>query len=92
MDKFLNWLVFSSENPNRVAFTIKGFLLMAVPVVINMLQQFGVKFAEQRAVDIISSITIVISSLLTLYGLGRKLINTFSDKEVVVFTKDKKKK
>lgn len=92
MDKFLNWLVFSSENPNNVALTIKGILLMAAPVVINMLQQFGVQFAEQRAVDIISSAVIVISSLLTLIGLGRKLINTFSDKEVVVFTKDKKKK
>jgi len=92
MDKFLNWLVFSSENPNNVALTIKGILLMAVPVVIDMLKQFGVQFAEQRAVDIISSAVIVISSLLTLIGLGRKLINTFSDKEVVVFTKDKKKK
>lgn len=92
MDKFLNWLVFSSENPNNVALTIKGILLMAVPVVIDMLKQFGVQFAEQRAVDIISSAVIVISSLLTLIGLVRKLINTFSDKEVVVFTKDKKKK
>lgn len=92
MDKFLNWLVFSSENPNNVALTIKGILLMAVPVVVNMLQQFGIQFAEQRAVDIISSAVIVISSLLTLIGLVRKLINTFSDKEVVVFTKDKKKK
>ena len=92
MDKFLNWLVFSSENPNNVALTIKGILLMAVPVVINMLQQFGVQFTEQRAVDIISSAAIVISSLLTLIRLVRKLINTFSDKEVVVFTKDKKKK
>ena len=92
MDKFLNWLVFSSENPKTTSLTIQGILLMAIPVVIDMLKQFGVQFAEQRAVDIISSITIVISSLLTLYGLGRKLINTFSDKEVVVFTKDKKKK
>lgn len=86
MKKFLNWLVFSSENPNNIALTIKGIALLAVPSVLTITSQFGLSVQEINIVDIISQTTTTLAAGLTVIGIIRKLINTFTGKKVVAFT------
>jgi len=91
MSKFLKWLVLSSENPKEVALTIEGIIVSFVPGLLFFLEGMGVSVLEK---DIVAIITIVIGAiglLLTIIGLIRKLINTFSAEEVVVFKAKKKK-
>ena len=84
MQKFITWLVVSSENPENISLTVKGILLMAVPITLTLLSQFGVHFAEDQALQFVSSSVTVLASVLSLVGLIRKLINTFSKTEVPV--------
>jgi len=86
MNKFLNWLVFSSENPDNIALTVKGIALMAVPAVLTITSQFGLSVNETNIVAIISQTTTTLAAGLTVIGLIRKLINTFAGKKVVAFT------
>lgn len=85
MNKFLNWLVFSSENPDNIALTVKGILLLAVPAVLTITSQLGLSVQETNAVEAVSKATTTLAAGLTLIGIVRKLVNTFAGKKTVVF-------
>ena len=87
--KFIDWLVYSSEKPENLSLTLKGAVATLLPVVIMLAQQLGFTL-DTANIDafMLSSITICTTAI-TLLGLVRKLYNTYSDKEVVVFTKKK---
>lgn len=87
--KFLNWLVFSSENPQETAMTIQGILVLQIPLVISFLQTAGINIVETQVTAYVTMSIGVMGAILTIVGIVRKLINTYSDKEVVVFTKKK---
>ncbi len=87
--KFLNWLVFSSENPQETAMTIQGILVLQIPLVISFLQTAGINIVESQVTAYVTMAMGAMGAILTIIGLVRKLINTYSDKEVVVFTKKK---
>lgn len=87
--KFLNWLVFSSENPQETAMTIQGILVLQIPLVISFLQTAGINIVESQVTAYVTMAIGAMGAILTIIGLVRKLINTYSDKEVVVFTKKK---
>ena len=87
--KFLNWLVFSSENPQEIAMTIQGILVLQIPLVISFLQTAGINIVESQVTAYVTMAIGAMGAILTIIGLVRKLINTYSDKEVVVFTKKK---
>jgi hypothetical protein len=87
--KFLNWLVFSSENPQETAMTIQGILVLQIPLVISFLQTAGINIVESQVKAYVTMAIGVMGAILTIVGIVRKLINTYSDKEVVVFTKKK---
>lgn len=90
--KFLNWLVFSSENPQETAMTIQGILVLQIPLVISFLQTAGINIVESQVTAYVTMAIGAMGAILTIIGLVRKLYNTYSDKEVVVFTKKKTSK
>lgn len=87
--KFINWLVYSSENPDNFSLTLKGAVATLLPVIIMLAQQLGFTFDIANVEAFVLSIIAVATTAITLLGLVRKMYNTYSDKEVVVFTKKK---
>lgn len=90
--KFLNWLVFSSENPKETALTIQGILVLQIPLVLSFLQSAGIEIAESQVAMYVTMAIGIFGALLTFVGICRKLYNTFSEEEVVVFKAKKKSK
>lgn len=64
----------SSVNPNELSLTIKGVLLALVPVVIILARFSGLEVTETELVSSIEEVTIILSALITAYGLVRKII------------------
>lgn len=88
--KFLKWLIWSSENPENFSLTIKGALLTAIPVIIMIAEQFQFTLDPTKLQSYSNSMVIIATGAIMLIGIARKLYNTFSDKEIVTFTKKKK--
>ena len=89
MNKFIKWLVYSSEDPNSLSLTLKGATATLLPVAILLLQQLGFTLDSANAEAFVLSLITIITTAVTLIGLIRKFYNTYSQKEVVVFTKKK---
>lgn len=87
MKNFINWLVYSSENPQSFSLTLKGAVATLLPVVILLVQQLGFTLDVANTEAFILSVISILTTAVTLIGLIRKLINTYLGKEVVVFTK-----
>jgi len=87
--KFIDWLVYSSENPENLSLTLKGAVATLLPVVIILAQQLGFTLDTANIDAFMLSVITICTTAITLLGLVRKLYNTYSDKEVVVFTKKK---
>jgi len=87
MKKFFTWLVYSSENPENFALTIKGALATVIPVVFLLASQLGFSLDTANIEQYIASAITVATTAITLYGLIRKMINTYKGKEAVVFVK-----
>jgi len=90
MNKLINWIIYSSENPENFSLTIKGALLTVLPVVVMLINQLGFSLDGANAEAFVLSIVTICTTMITLFGLIRKLVNTFKQKEVVAFVKDKK--
>lgn len=72
---FLNWLVTSSADPSKLALTVKGLLMAVAPLLILA---FGINDVDYGAtVNAIVSLIVggggIISAVVTLYGLSRKI-------------------
>jgi len=76
-NKFWNWLIVSSEDPTKVAATVKG--AMGVLVVLLSLHFHGASFADlpDQVYTVVVDAFGVFSSIVALAGLVRKLINSF---------------
>jgi hypothetical protein len=76
-----NWLMKSSANPEKLSLTIKGILSTIVFVAVS----FGANYTlnidalSYDIANVISQIGIVISSLITIYGLIRKIYLTIKN-------------
>lgn len=92
MIKLLNWFIYSSENPENFSLTLKGALATLLPVVLLLAQQLGFSLDGSNVEQYILSVITILTTLITLFGLVRKMVNTFKEKEVVAFVKTKKKK
>ena len=77
MKKIVNWIVFSSSDPNKVALTVKGALTACVPLVIAI---FGVVFNIQvdqvALLEAVSQASVVLGASLALIGAIRKVYIT----------------
>lgn len=88
--KFINWLVYSSENPSSFSLTLKGIVATIFPIVIMLVQQLGFTFDTGKVEAFILSIIAICTTAITLVGAVRKIYNTMSDKKVVTFVAEKK--
>jgi hypothetical protein len=82
LDKFFTWIVQSSANPEETAMTIKGVIILQVPVALNILSQFGVNLDKLVIVNDISIAALVFGACLGIVGIIRKVYLTI--KEVAV--------
>lgn len=91
MNKFISWLVYSSENPENFSLTLKGAVATLLPVVLILASQLGFSLDGANAEALVLSVITIATTAVSLFGLVRKLVNTFKEKEVVTFVKAKKK-
>ena len=84
MKKLWDWLYKSSENPEQVALTVKGFLntiggvvLIASPLFHLNIGQSQIDLIVQSSVQIVITFYTAFAAATTIYGIIRKIINTF---------------
>lgn len=91
MKKILNFIVYSSENPDKVSLTVKGVLLGLVPYIMyaneiacrvgdycwNVEPNTLRLVAEDLATVIALGLT-ALASVMTAYGAGRKVMRTIT--------------
>ena len=64
----------SSQNPENVSLTYKGLLLMAIMGVLNY---YGITVDQNLIIDSLNALIIAGSALVTLFGLSRRIYNTY---------------
>lgn len=67
----------SSADPQKIALTWKGIAIGLVPAIIIILQLFGLEVVEGDLVELIETIFMVASAIITFLGLFRKLLNKY---------------
>ena len=72
LDTFFNWLVTSSANPDETAMTIKGILILQVPMIIDILGQFGINLNQNIFISDIGTAALVFGAGLGIIGIVRK--------------------
>lgn len=77
MQKFVQWLIQSSANPEEKALTVKGILMGFIPLFVMLLRIGNIEIAPQKIEEAIIIISAIVSGLVTLVGLVRKLWLTF---------------
>ena len=92
MKNLISWIVYSSENPEKFSLTLKGALATVLPVALLLAQQLGFSLDSSNVEAFILSVITILTTAVTLFGLVRKLVNIFREKEVVAFTKTKTKR
>ena len=80
IQKFFNWIVLSSENPQQAGATIQGALLSVVVYIIAGANFLNFNVSEGDVEGIIFLVSSLATALLTVFGLVRKLYNTFKRK------------
>jgi len=68
-----NLLLQSSQDPNKLSLTIKGYLIMILPIVIELAQSFNVIIKESVAVEWIQMVSFSIALIVSIAGILRKL-------------------
>ncbi len=91
MNKFFKWIVLSSEDPKQVALTIRGIIVLSIPTIIGLLGDAGIHVMEGDVMQYVAIVTALLGAFLAIVGLVRKLLNHFTEEEVVVFKTKKKK-
>lgn len=79
MEKFINWIVFSSENPKQVAMTIRGLLVAQVPLVLSFLHEMNIVSYDSIITKAIITGTASLGILLVVVGMVRKLLNLIKE-------------
>lgn len=73
-DKKLHPLVASSEDPTKIADTIKGVILAGATTIILVAQLLGFNIVSEQVTDFATQISYAIAGVWTAYGLVKKLI------------------
>lgn len=82
MKKFVSWLVYSSENPNSFSLTLKGIAATVLPVAILLASQLGFTLDSSQVEAFVLSVVTILTTAITLFGIIRKIANTFKTTEV----------
>lgn len=82
--KIIAWIVQSSEDPSQISLTLKGIIVTIIPWIVTITGVFHLLLSSAELSGIGAQIVILVQSGLStigtgifLYGLIRKLINTF---------------
>ena len=67
------WLIQSSANPDKLAMTVRGLLLGLIPVALIVAKTLGLDLAPQDLEDLVVMVTAILSGVVTLFGLVRKV-------------------
>lgn len=67
----MKWLR-SSVDPNKISLTIKSAAIF-VPSLVILLKVFGFNAAPEDLLEMINLLSVVVSGIFMIYGLGRKM-------------------
>lgn len=88
---FFNWLVLSSADAGSLSLTVRGFLLGLVPTASLLLGLAHIKVGSDQlnslvdgVVALLQAVLAVVSAVVFLVGLGRKLWTTFKGTNAVI--------
>lgn len=86
---FWNWLVWSSADPEKLALTVRGALVVAVPVILNIVQTAcgfglvclgidapGLNEVVNVIVAFVSAVATIVGCIMFVIGFLRKIILT----------------
>lgn len=73
MNRFLNWLVASSANPEQFSLTLKGILIANIGVIMFIIHQANLSYTVDQITVVISTFTALVGGILTVIGLLRKM-------------------
>lgn len=79
IQKFFNWLVLSSENPQQAGATIQGALLSVAIYFVAGANFLNFNVSQGDVEGLIELVTSLATVLLMAFGLIRKLYNTFKN-------------
>ena len=65
-------LLGSSQNSEEISLTIKGILMGAIPLILFILNQFGITASQELLQDTINVIFGLVAGVMVLIGLIRK--------------------
>jgi hypothetical protein len=77
LNKFLNWLIMSSENPHEAGLTIKGVLLSVVVYIMAGASFLNFNIDQSEVEGLIELVASLITTFITVFGFLRKLYNSF---------------
>ena len=64
----------SSQNPEKLALTVKGLAIYIIPIIIVIGKASGVELAETDLIALVNNIALIIASVVAGIGLIRKII------------------
>ena len=73
--ELLNWILKSSSDPRKLSLSVKG-LVVFVPSLVIALQFVELSITPENLTELITLLAVFGSGLVTLVGVGRKIINT----------------
>lgn len=63
----------SSSDPRELSLTIKGLMMMYVPIILAVIAVFAPSIEQSVVIDWIDKASLIVASVMILYGLGRKV-------------------
>jgi len=70
----------SSTNPEQIANTVKGAVLMSAGIIVFLARMFNFPLTETEIVNFASQLGIVIGAIWTVYGLVMKFVVSANEK------------
>lgn len=77
MEQFLNTIVRSSEDPEKVSMTIKGILTSYVGFILLLAHATGFPLAEAQVIEVISQVSLACGAVVMIAGAVRKIYYLF---------------
>lgn len=71
----MNEYLKSSSNPNKTSLTFTGLVVMAVPLITQVLATQGVEIAQSDIITIVENVTALIGIITATFGALRKVYN-----------------
>lgn len=77
MQPFIDKVVISSEDPNKISLFIKGFLIMGAPIAMILLgiDETDFNMIVDAFTTLVFNVLTLVSSVMMLWGLIRKVYN-----------------